>query len=359
MIRVKVRDRKDDRPLQLYWSDPTTGRRKTRSAGTRDWRQAEREAAKIESRLSIGRPVGQISWDAFRARLVDEHLVTLALRSRHGFRTALNHFEKIVGHPISLSLVNASVLSQFQSELRNRNLSEQSIANYLRHVKAALGWAKRIGLIDAVPIIHIPRQAKAKRRLARARAIQAREVVNLMQAADQILGDPHAATWRQFIKGLWWSGLRMGEAIKLAWYEYPVCLDLDRSRYPQIRWLAEGQKRKRDEVMPLTPDFAAFLQKIPASQRTGKVFKLSHPGRTVTYKVAINLMTELGRLSSVKTAPDKHATAHDLRRAFGTRWAKVLPPLELKKLMRHSSIETTMAYYVDLDADDLAKRFWG
>ena len=54
----------------------------------------------------------------------------------------------------------------------------------------------------------------------------------------------------------------------------------------------------------------------------------------------------------------KYASAHDLRRSFGSRWAPKVKPATLQRLMRHASIETTMAYYVDLDADDLAAELW-
>ncbi len=43
---------------------------------------------------------------------------------------------------------------------------------------------------------------------------------------------------------------------------------------------------------------------------------------------------------------------------FGTRWAKKVMPMDLQKLMRHDSIETTMRYYVDLDADEMAEELW-
>jgi hypothetical protein len=56
-----------------------------------------------------------------------------------------------------------------------------------------------------------------------------------------------------------------------------------------------------------------------------------------------------------KTGKVKFASAHDLRRSFGSRWARKVMPAVLQKLMRHESIETTMGYYVDLDADDLAE----
>ena len=35
-----------------------------------------------------------------------------------------------------------------------------------------------------------------------------------------------------------------------------------------------------------------------------------------------------------------------------------MKPATLQLLMRHRSIETTMKYYVDLDADDIADELW-
>ena len=55
----------------------------------------------------------------------------------------------------------------------------------------------------------------------------------------------------------------------------------------------------------------------------------------------------------------KFASAHDLRRSFGTRWAKRnIPIASLRKLMRHSNIQTTMEFYAIIDAQDLAGELW-
>ena len=54
----------------------------------------------------------------------------------------------------------------------------------------------------------------------------------------------------------------------------------------------------------------------------------------------------------------KFASAHDFRRAFGTRWASRVKPPVLQRLMRHRNIQTTLNYYVALDADDIADELW-
>jgi len=60
----------------------------------------------------------------------------------------------------------------------------------------------------------------------------------------------------------------------------------------------------------------------------------------------------------VNTPKGKFASAHDLRRSFGTRWAAKVKPITLQLLMRHKHIETTLGYYVDQDADDVAEQLW-
>jgi len=72
------------------------------------------------------------------------------------------------------------------------------------------------------------------------------------------------------------------------------------------------------------------------------------------------IVVKIGKKAGVvvNKADGKFASAHDLRRAFGTRWAKRVMPAVLRRLMRHSSIATTMGYYVDLDSAEVADQLW-
>ena len=58
------------------------------------------------------------------------------------------------------------------------------------------------------------------------------------------------------------------------------------------------------------------------------------------------------------TAKVKYASAHDLRRSFGERWAMRVMPHVLQQLMRHESIETTMKFYVGRNAETTADALW-
>ena len=55
-----------------------------------------------------------------------------------------------------------------------------------------------------------------------------------------------------------------------------------------------------------------------------------------------------------------HRTFHDLRRSYGTVMAHLVPTHELRKLMGHSSITTTMRFYLGVSgigADKIEEAF--
>jgi integrase len=75
---------------------------------------------------------------------------------------------------------------------------------------------------------------------------------------------------------------------------------------------------------------------------------------------ASKIIAAIGEKAGIITdAQEKrHATAHDLRRSFGHRWAGKVMPQTLKELMRHADISTTLAYYVGSRAEAIASDLW-
>jgi len=167
--------------------------------------------------------------------------------------------------------------------------------------------------------------------------------------------------------------------LAVSWDEgEPFAVDLS-GRFPAFAIEARAQKGRRDERLPMTPDFARWLlDNTPADERHGRVFKMpslrnGEPISITKVTVAIGRIGEAAGVvvathdkqvkdketgKPVTVAVKKFATAHDLRRAFGTRWAKKVMPAVLQRLMRHQSIGTTMKFYVGIEADDVAADLW-
>ena len=65
-----------------------------------------------------------------------------------------------------------------------------------------------------------------------------------------------------------------------------------------------------------------------------------------------------GKVNDKPKMKVKFASAHDLRRSFGSRWAIRVMPVVLQQLMLHGSIDTTLRYHVGQDAEATADAIW-
>jgi integrase len=226
------------------------------------------------------------------------------------------------------------------------------------------------------PDIDMPKKAKGIDRSMRGRPVTGEEFDRMVEAVPKVRKlEPEK--WERLLKGLWLSGLRLGEALELSWSADAVISVVLTGKFPRLRLFAEGHKAHRDQLLPITPNFAEFLLETPEAERHGLVFGIEGkvPGKPLSTKRASGYISKIGAKARVvvdandcrvKIDPEtgeeisvpRCATAHDLRRAFGTRWSRKVMPAVLKQLMRHSSIDTTMKYYVEHDADDLAAELW-
>ena len=83
-------------------------------------------------------------------------------------------------------------------------------------------------------------------------------------------------------------------------------------------------------------------------------------GNRVCLDTVKRVLRDTGKLAGIETVRRRnrdsdeltisYASAHDLRRTFAERMVKEVMPDVLMGLMRHSSIEVTMKYYVGENA---------
>jgi integrase len=116
-------------------------------------------------------------------------------------------------------------------------------------------------------------------------------------------------------------------------------------------------------LLPIAPEFWRFLEKHwSEDQRDGRVFRLaSKTGNSVRdLRVVSKTISAIGERAGVvvDAHKGKFASAHDLRRSFGLRWATRVLPQVLQGMMRHKDISTTMTYYVGSLAETTAAGIW-
>lgn len=362
--------------LYMRYTDPTTGKHVARSTGQNTEKEAAKEAAKWEAELQEGRfkAPGKVTWKEFRAQYEDEVLNSLADKTASKVGTIFDALEQLA--PVDkLAKLNSAHISKFQRSLRDtRKLAEASIKVYLSHLQAALNWANRVELLNEVPTFDMPKRAKGGK-MMKGRPITLEEFERMIaKVPEQIKcqypkpGEPPeksaAARWQWFMRGLWWGGLRLGEALALWWGEHrndKLTLDLS-GKFPMLRIPAELDKGNEERLLPLAPEFAEMLLAVPQAERTGPVFKLGVRNPTIESKIihVSAAITKIGTKAGVKVNTDprtgkvKYASAHDFRRSFGERWSARVMPAVLQQMMRHESIETTMKFYVGRNADTAA-----
>ena len=404
--------------LYMRYKSPVTGKYVTRSTevptdGPKARKAAESVASKWEAELQEGRykAPSKVSWAEFRERYESEILPGLAENTASKVAATFNAIEEHV-NPARLADLTADRISHLTKRLREVQwskdygkhkpapdgqgksapkvmvgLSESTIRGHLAHLKAALNWARKIGMLVEVPKIDLPRRAKksGKSSPMKGRPITAEEFERMLAKVREIVvearddsEEPTAAqlaeeaarveSWQYLLRGLWLSGLRLGEALEL-WWDRDDKLAIDLSgRYPMLRIRSELEKGNEERLLPMTPDFADFLLATPQADRTGPVFSplaiggdAGRPGINWVSKV----ISSIGDAAGVKVSTDmrtskvKYASAHDLRRSFGERWSSKVMPTILQQLMRHADISTTLRFYVGKNADTAAAAIWG
>ncbi|MEC8554655.1 MAG: site-specific integrase [Planctomycetota bacterium] len=410
-IHVKVVEFSDRKCYQMQYVDPLTDRKKTRSTKVertgrkRERTEAERVAAKWEAELREGRykAPSLVTWAEFRLRYEDEVLSSLADNTGRKVSGIFNVFEDIV-NPTRLRDLTPGRLCYYQQRLREKGRSESTIEGHLAHLISALNWAVKMGLLASTPSVKKPKRAKKatkggkmkgrpitleefermlgkiektlchpirpqarREKPANPRRILGEKAILDRERRQQELAEAATPSWRHYLQGLWLSGLRLEESMELTWDDHSrLCIDLS-GEHPMLSIPAELEKGHRDRLLPLAPEFAEFLLATPQADRTGYVFnpmsRRKYAPRLKAHRVG-EVVAAFGEAAGVKVHHDqksgsvKYASAHDLRRSFGERWANRIMPIDLMILMRHESMDTTLRFYVGRNAQNTAKTLW-
>lgn len=364
--------------LYMRYKDPLTGKNVAKSTGTANMKEAIKIAAKWEAELQEGRykPASKVTWQEFRERYESEALSALAPNTAAKVAGVFNAIEELV--PVDkLVKLDAAQLSRFQKRLRDeRQLAESTIKGMLAHLMAALQWGKSVDLLNEVPAVTMPKRVKSGK-IMKGRPITLEEFERMLGKVPEVVcnlkPDPEASSpppepseseletiqrWKWNLRGLWFSGLRLGEAVDLSWDELGhITIDLS-GTFPMLVIPGEKQKSGEDQILPVAPEFGEMLMSVPFDQRTGRVFKFGRRSIEANPKLLAvsRLISGIGKTAGVlvNRKPAKYASAHDFRRSFGERWSVRVMPATLQQMMRHADISTTMKFYVGADGQKAA-----
>lgn len=352
----------------LRWIDPLSGREREQVLG-KELSDRDRERAilqkeqELESGVMTTNP-RRLLWTKFLEEVERSYFPRLAPSTCQNYRSTLNVLAKHVKvtRPVDLT---ARRIEYFIAQLRNEKASTATIRHHLRQLKAVLRWGKRKGLLQSIPEIEMPK-LEAGETVAKGRPLTEEEFAKMVAAVpESIKVESRRASWEFFLRGLWLSGLRLGEAIALSWDDRTTVNVVTVGETPFLHFPASSHKSRREEWIPLTRDFWELLQQVPAVERLGYVFKLGGFGHRKRDLSDISAIVQtIGKASKVVvkehaiSGRTKYATAHDLRRSFGYRWSSRLPISDLRQLCRHRNVSTTLDYYAMSPTSELARKVW-
>lgn len=335
--------------FHFIWKDPRSGKRRTKASGETKKRDAERAAIAFEDELNRKSQPDSITWKDFLSEYDRQHLKHVADGTAYQAYAAFNAFEAAT-NIVRLEEVH-QVINEFRVVLvSSGQWAPSTQVGYLKHFRAAMNWAFEQGMLADKVKIKLPSSPETE---MKGRPLTGDEYQAMLMEAEETYNESIA----DFISGLWFSGLRRGEAMILSWdRDAPFSID-QTGEYWRFRIRNRVQKSKRAQLAPMAPEFIQFLQE--RESREGLVFNpLGLKGERFEPDGVGKAVSKIGENAGIVTdeAEGRHATCHDFRRSFGDRWARRLMPADLKELMRHKSIETTMKYYVGRNVDDISAR---
>jgi integrase len=188
----------------------------------------------------------------------------------------------------------------------------------LSAVRKLFNWAADRGVIEASPIVRIPKPGKET---DRDRVLSEEEVRAVWRAADAV-GWPFGPC----VKLLILTAQRRDEVAEMRWSE----IDLDGSTWTLPR---ERSKNDKAHEVPLAPLAVDILQSLPRRDDCDLVFSTN--GRTPISGFS-KMKRRIDRLSGVGLSAADAWVLHDLRRTVTTYLARMgIPPQVADKLLNH------------------------
>ena len=359
--------------LYLRYADPVTGQKIEKSSGTSSKREATKRAGEWQSEVNAGGAVSirVVRWNHFVEDFLESEIRPQSVNYCIAVESTFSIVEDIM-NPDKITRLTTAWLKRFKTTVQKQGKSPATVHKYLQHLKTALKWAQAQGYLKTMPTFpKSQRNAGKSKKLMKGRPVTGEEFERMEKACQH-------DSLKYLLRGLWLSGLRLGEALSLTWDQWADGIRVDIDEDSDVFLLIDGdnQKNGKAQQYPVVDDFAKFLLKTPESNRKGFVFDTTGPRGNISRRIdtVSHWIVAVGRKAGVKVdmrtppktkrkADDRptepvpvYASAHDLRRSFSERWSRIVEPMVLRDLMRHASVVTTEKYYVGINAKKTLKQ---
>lgn len=326
----------------LRWWEPTAGgqiwKEKWRSTRTRVKKEAEQQRRQLEHQLSIGHQAqGDINWEDFRSLFLRKHAALKPKTTYDFYERSLRLFG-VISKQRRLRDVDHAVLEDFATERRQQVNSCATVNRDLRHIRAAMKWAKRRKLIHDVPDFG-PVFLKEDRK--KPTILPEEDFIAIVRAlqGDVAVQKRSKAWWRTFLYISYYLGLRRGETLSLRWQ------DINFSNL-EVRVQAPTSKSRKERVVPIAAEMSDILkawQKQCAASGP-QDYVLEWPFDTFR-----SLYVDWHIIQDAAQIPGgQHYVPKDCRSSCASQLiANDVPTVVVKDFLGHSSVATTETYYIN------------
>ncbi len=330
------------------------GKRRQKSLGHTDKRKAERQRAKFERHLRMGTvEPGSLTIEELLKDYLERTRTQIEESTANSAAYRMKDFIAAVGNMRS-DAVTFKHAERFQQYCIDKGLSAASTNTHIKMVKRIFSLAVKRGQLEKNPFTGIS-MLKVPDGLVR--LITEKELRLLLSVASNPI-------WKARIFLAKTSGLRRGEILNLTindvdFEKGKIIVQPKKDTKFTWRWVVKDKERRE---VPLVEDAAKLLIHLQEQMPEKQPYFFLTPER---YQYLLHLNADGNLIDRVAKCPDNNfrrnwlhlckkagiddLTFHDLRATCITEWLEQgIMPHEVQKLAGHSSIETTMKYYVGI-----------
>lgn len=333
-------------------------------------RVAEFEARGSQSRIQPAKvTLGEFVDELERTRTGPrgQHMSIGTLRE---YKHILNRFANFVGRAVPLACVTMADATRYLADLRSpdlktkRLLSVSTVNKHKANLKSAFNVAvSQFGHLNVNPFAALKLDRVAAKEVQFVTPKQFGQIVKSCGIHAN-----RALWWEAYLTVCYTAALRANEATHLTWTD----IDFENN---SIRVVAKGERgglpawRPKDydpRTIPVPPATIDLLARLQAAADAGSDFVFLPPDRVAWIRskrdagtwregqdVVNNLNRDFNRIT--KAAGVHNVSLHDLRRSAISHWARKLAAPIVMELAGHTSIATTLRYYVSIRDSDMAE----